>query len=340
MKLVKRILFAAALMAFAVAGSSMQADAGKFDAAYYASKYPDVWEALGADQEALLNHYVTLGQREGRIPYSGAIQGEIVEEMLSSKPAETNAKGKFNPVFYATKYPDLAKAFGTDADKLYNHYTTKGQKEMRIPYPDAKAGEAVTGIASSEEMEKQTARKPITYLVKYVGDDWRFLPGTSTWIENGNHRELYYLKESILDGDVIIVDGSGGAPTVMKLEVSVELSNVTFTSGGKGNITAKGIDNVYVLQNSLGIINCDVTNAYVYDNGTAQFNNNVANLYISKDRSFDQTVAVGGTVDYMQTRDTQNVYKQLFAFRKGTFYMAGGTLKTNVSYYSEYRPLQ
>lgn len=336
MKFAKRIMLTAATMTLAVAASSMQADAGKFDAAYYASKYPDVWEVYGADQAALYDHYVRLGQREGRIPYSGAIKGEIVEEMVNStQSAAIDSKGKFNPVFYATKYPDLAAAFGTDTQKLYDHYVKNGQKEGRIPYPDAKPGETVTAIATAEEMAQQTARKPITYLVQYVGDNWRYQSETNTWIKDGTHRELYYLQESIQDGDVIIVNGGGSN---LNLKVNVKLSNVTFVGGGSGIITAKSVDNVYVLKNSTGIINGNVTNAYVYDNAIAQFNNDVTNLYVIKESSDEQTVAVTGTVDYLQTRDTQKVNRQLFAFRAGKFEMRNGVLKTSESYYSVYRP--
>ena len=37
-----------------------------FDARAYADKYPDVREAFGYDEEALLQHYLTFGIAEGR----------------------------------------------------------------------------------------------------------------------------------------------------------------------------------------------------------------------------------------------------------------------------------
>lgn len=37
----------------------------------------------------------------------------------------------FDPTYYANKYPDLKKAFGTDASKLFNHFLTYGMKEKR-----------------------------------------------------------------------------------------------------------------------------------------------------------------------------------------------------------------
>ena len=38
----------------------------------------------------------------------------------------------FNPAYYANKYSDLKKAFGTDSKKLFSHFITYGTKEGRI----------------------------------------------------------------------------------------------------------------------------------------------------------------------------------------------------------------
>ena len=37
----------------------------------------------------------------------------------------------FDATFYANMYPDVKKAIGTDATKLYNHYVTYGKAEGR-----------------------------------------------------------------------------------------------------------------------------------------------------------------------------------------------------------------
>ena len=37
----------------------------------------------------------------------------------------------FDPTYYANKYPDLKKAFGTNTDKLFSHFTTYGMGEGR-----------------------------------------------------------------------------------------------------------------------------------------------------------------------------------------------------------------
>lgn len=50
----------------------------------------------------------------------------------------------FDPEFYAQTYPDVAAAFGTDANALYQHYVTCGKAEGRLPY----AGNSTTGSAA------------------------------------------------------------------------------------------------------------------------------------------------------------------------------------------------
>lgn len=64
-------------------------------------------------------------------------------------PVQTMAAEKFDPAFYAATYADVVNALGTDANALYNHYITYGQKEGRLPYAGASGGEAVEGIADT-----------------------------------------------------------------------------------------------------------------------------------------------------------------------------------------------
>lgn len=49
-----------------------------FTPSYYAAAYPDVAGAVGADPDALLQHYLTYGMQEGRTPYQGATPGAPV----------------------------------------------------------------------------------------------------------------------------------------------------------------------------------------------------------------------------------------------------------------------
>ena len=61
----------------------------------------------------------------------------------------TTFAAEFDPTYYATTYPDVAAACGTDAQALLNHYLTYGQKEGRKPSATAAAGEAVTSVKTT-----------------------------------------------------------------------------------------------------------------------------------------------------------------------------------------------
>ena len=177
-----------------------------------------------------------------------------------------------------------------------------------------------------------SADGPVTYSLKYVAanDEWRFHIGS--WDDsNPGHRELYYLKESIKDGDIIVIEEGDHS---LNLELPVRLSNITFNHCNTAVITAKSVDNVYVLRDSVGVVNGDVTNAYVYDNAVANFNNNVTNLYILKERSGEQTIAVVGTVDYVKTGDAEKVYNEFYNFQANSFRQEKGIMKTDPSKYS------
>ena len=98
-----------------------------FDADLYAKAYPDVAAAYGNDREALWNHYVTHGIKEGR----------------------TQINSGFNVFAYISAYPDLRNAFGDDLVAYYVHYADHGINENRkLTMVDAatKAGITVTGL--------------------------------------------------------------------------------------------------------------------------------------------------------------------------------------------------
>ncbi len=177
-----------------------------------------------------------------------------------------------------------------------------------------------------------SAAEPVTYSLKYVEDkgEWRYHVGA--WDDNNaGHRELYYLKQSIKDGDIIVVEGGEHN---LDLELPVNLNNITFNHSHLAIITAKSVENVYVLRDSVAVVNGDVTNAHVYDNAVANFNNNVTNLYITKERSGEQTIAVVGTVAYVKTGDAEKVYNEFYNFQANSFRQEEGILKTDASKYS------
>lgn len=130
--------FCAMLLGLSTMALPVQA-APAFDPAYYAATYPDVVAVLGTGQDALLQHYLTYGMKEMRIPYQGAQPGEAVEA-----PAGSAGSGiLFDAEYYAATYPDVKAVFGTDPQKLLEHYLNYGMAEGRSPYAGAVPGSAV-----------------------------------------------------------------------------------------------------------------------------------------------------------------------------------------------------
>ena len=84
-----------------------------FDAAFYASKNPDVVNVYGNDPAKLFEHFITFGCNE------------------SSRAGKTIAT--FNVLVYATHNPDLVKVYGEGKDgnfkPFYKHYCTNGYME-------------------------------------------------------------------------------------------------------------------------------------------------------------------------------------------------------------------
>lgn len=75
------------------------------------------------------------------------IMGSSVVSTQTTSAAVTPNSGKytyqgtdyskvFDPAYYANKYADLKKAYGTNAAKLFKHFCTFGMKEGRIASPD------------------------------------------------------------------------------------------------------------------------------------------------------------------------------------------------------------
>lgn len=82
---------AAMIVSGAGAATTITTFAAEFDPTYYATTYPDVAAVYGTDAQALLNHYLTYGQKEGRKPSATAAAGEAVTSVktTSTAPAAT-----------------------------------------------------------------------------------------------------------------------------------------------------------------------------------------------------------------------------------------------------------
>ena len=114
-------------------------DGTQFDAAFYAASNPDVAAAIGTDENALYQHYITFGKAEGRAATGTQTPAASAP---GSGPVQMPDGGLFDPVFYAAAYPDVAAVFGSNTALLYQHYLTAGAAEGRLPYAGAGAVKA------------------------------------------------------------------------------------------------------------------------------------------------------------------------------------------------------
>lgn len=88
--------------------SLTQALKGAFDATFYANKYPDVKKAFGTNADALFNHFINNGMKEGRM-----------------------INANFDPKAYIDAYPDIKAYCKGDYTKAYEHYFKNGKNEGR-----------------------------------------------------------------------------------------------------------------------------------------------------------------------------------------------------------------
>lgn len=95
-RMIKSVFIAMCLSILATVGVS----AAEFDPVYYANAYPGVVSVLGNSPEALYNHYIIYGMKEGRCPYAGAVKGESVSGIKNIGVNNTNTiqTGVFTPV--------------------------------------------------------------------------------------------------------------------------------------------------------------------------------------------------------------------------------------------------
>lgn len=147
-----------------------------FNAEYYADSYTDLKMTFGYDEEALYNHFLKYGLKEGRcmspvldiVKYRGTYAdleeafgndwGAYVNHYFEygMKEGRNNGTG-FNAEYYLNAYGDLKAAFGDDCVLAAKHFVEYGYKEERISQPTI-----VTASASAwQEPEEQMP--PVVY---------------------------------------------------------------------------------------------------------------------------------------------------------------------------------
>ena len=122
------------LTAAPASAQALTLTSGNFNSKRYADEYGDLHAAFGYNHEALWQHYVNYGMKEGRAAYS--TDGERATYAAEFTAAQGGAltSDNFDSARYANDYKDLRCAFGYDHAALWNHYLTYGKREGRIVY--------------------------------------------------------------------------------------------------------------------------------------------------------------------------------------------------------------
>lgn len=192
------------------------------------------------------------------------------------------------------------------------------------------------------------AAEPTTYVVRYLvstnthGSGWYYEVG-SAWDEDGYHRETYYMLQDIKDGDRVVIDTDASSPK-FDLNFPVRLGNLTVNTTAAVVPTAKGYDEVYVLDGNTASINGDVTHAYVYGTAHATFTGNVDTLEMmgmgNNLNNLHAYIGCQGTVKHLIARENsdQSIYYEYYNFAKDKLRIEDGSIKTDEAYYSKTAP--
>ena len=102
-----------------------------FDARYYAEHNPDVVQRYGSSAAALERHYLRYGAKEGRA--GDQTEAKLIESAFTKWGSKTGLAAIFDPVYYATVYPEVAALLKADPAALYNHFLTVGLANGAMP---------------------------------------------------------------------------------------------------------------------------------------------------------------------------------------------------------------
>lgn len=186
---------------------------------------------------------------------------------------------------------------------------------------------------------KVSAEEPVTYAVKFLPSEnqWRYQENTSTFDEAAEHRELYYMLESLKDGDFVVVYNETSNSEVLELG-TVRLGNLTVVqSNGVAVIHTGGIDDCFVLAGASAAINGNITNASVYEDTVCNFGGNVKELNIYAEDKVTSTVGCSGTVEHLLVYSTtlSQTFFDLYNFDADTLYFdKEGLFQTPEEHYS------
>lgn len=185
-----------------------------------------------------------------------------------------------------------------------------------------------------------SAAEPVTYYLMYDENDnngghWYYQLGSS-WDADAEHRELYYIQETLKNGDIVIVGNA--SPSLLTLDVHLSNLTITNTTGALAMVSVTGgIDNCYFNDGTHASITGNVTNAHVYGTAHANFNNNVTNLYSHEpDSDGGPTIGVTGTVSYFEITDSYGNARPFGSnYKADTFRLVNSMPETPLSDYTQ-----
>ena len=198
-----------------------------------------------------------IGKRIVTMALVGAmVTGTVTGVKMTAESPYADELGQFDPVFYAQAYPDVAAVLGTDAETLYSHYQNFGQKEGRVPYAGAMAGEVIDGIVGTDAVTQVAEQTPAIDVNKtyytLLGEPMsgaEFLQRQQQmqqnfdatgyvhtgWTEVQVQERLLSLKEKYPDGTVVGVCSQGSAKILNDLYGG--MVNTVVGSDGNDNWT-------------------------------------------------------------------------------------------------------
>lgn len=188
----------------AFAAPKQMSDGTVFDAAYYASSYPDVKAVVGTNEQNLYMHYKMFGKNEGRLPVAPTAYPTPVTQQSVASIMENG----FDPVYYANNNKDVVAVLGNDPQKLYLHYTLYGKNEGRRGCAPTSASNANTsstssGTSSSETgaykygLDKTQYNRVVQRADSNEGDAKSLVSKINSYRDNNDKKKLY--RDDVLE---------------------------------------------------------------------------------------------------------------------------------------------
>ena len=178
--------------------------------------------AYGNNADALLNHFISFGVKEGR-----------------------NASAEFNPQAYRQRYEDLQAAFGSDMAAYCSHYVAYGKAEGRNGSAD---GQPVVAVQQADSQAQQTdsqtgaqhnetAQSPQESAGTVLG------PCTTSYVDNIPRATNVALAAQRINGTVLQPGGSFSFSNTILPRTSANgyVTAPIYVSGKKSTGTGSGV---------------------------------------------------------------------------------------------------